>query len=152
MLHLVWAICGKVQHAASASVACQKKRRARDRGPSRIRTTSEDHMHKLSRLAATAAVIALVSWPASAVLAQTTPDAAAGTAAAPAAAPATPPAAASSDASSTDKDAPKKKKKTARKMTRQQEVDRSIDRGTVPARYRNRVPKEYQQYVPFEKQ
>jgi hypothetical protein len=37
-------------------------------------------------------------------------------------------------------------------MTRQQEIDKSIDRGTVPARYRSRVPKEYRHYVPFEKQ
>jgi hypothetical protein len=36
-------------------------------------------------------------------------------------------------------------------MTRQQEIDRSLDSGTAPARYRNSVPKEYQQYVPFEK-
>jgi len=37
-------------------------------------------------------------------------------------------------------------------MTRQQEIDRSIERGTVPARYRSQVPKEYQQYIPFDKQ
>ena len=36
-------------------------------------------------------------------------------------------------------------------MTRQQEIDHSIDTGTVPARYRSSVPKEYQHYVPFEK-
>jgi hypothetical protein len=36
-------------------------------------------------------------------------------------------------------------------MTRQQEIDKSIDSGTVPSRYRSRVPKEYQQYVPFSK-
>jgi hypothetical protein len=36
-------------------------------------------------------------------------------------------------------------------MTRQQEIDRSVDRGTVPARYRNSVPKEYHQYIPFDK-
>jgi hypothetical protein len=41
--------------------------------------------------------------------------------------------------------------KARKKLTREQEIDRSIDRGTVPARYRSRVPKEYQQYVPFEK-
>jgi hypothetical protein len=48
-----------------------------------------------------------------------------------------------------EKAAPKKKK--AARMTRQQEIDRSVDRGTVPARYRNSVPKEYHQYIPFEK-
>jgi hypothetical protein len=47
------------------------------------------------------------------------------------------------------KAAPKKKKPA--RMTRQQEIDRSIDQGTVPARYRSSVPKEYQQYVPFDK-
>lgn len=44
-----------------------------------------------------------------------------------------------------------KKKKPAKKLTRQQEIDKSIDSGTVPARYRRSVPKEYQQYVPFDK-
>lgn len=45
--------------------------------------------------------------------------------------------------------APKKKKPP--KLTRQQEIDRSIERGTVPARYRSSVPKEYHQYIPFER-
>ena len=36
-------------------------------------------------------------------------------------------------------------------MTRQQELEKSIDTGTVPARYRNSVPKEYEQYIPFAK-
>jgi hypothetical protein len=43
------------------------------------------------------------------------------------------------------------KKKKSAKMTRQQEIDKSIDSGTVPARYRKSVPKEYQQYIPFAK-
>ena len=50
----------------------------------------------------------------------------------------------------TQNDQPTKKKTTA-KMTRQQEIDKSIDSGTVPARYRKQVPKEYQQYIPFSK-
>ena len=37
-------------------------------------------------------------------------------------------------------------------MTRQQEIDHSVQSGTVPSRYRSQVPKEYQQYIPFEKQ
>ena len=37
-------------------------------------------------------------------------------------------------------------------MTRQQEIDHSVDSGTVPARYRSSVPKQYQQYIPFDKQ
>ena len=37
-------------------------------------------------------------------------------------------------------------------MTRQQEIDHSIASGTVPSRYRSSVPKEYQKYIPFEKQ
>ena len=39
-----------------------------------------------------------------------------------------------------------------KKLTRQQEIDKSIDSGTVPSRYRSQVPKQYQQYVPFDKQ
>ena len=50
-----------------------------------------------------------------------------------------------------EKEKPATRKKKPAKMTRQQEIDRSIDRGTVPARYRSSVPKEYQQYVPFDK-
>ena len=42
-------------------------------------------------------------------------------------------------------------KKQSARMTRQQELEKSIDTGTVPARYRNSVPKEYQQYIPFAK-
>ena len=49
----------------------------------------------------------------------------------------------------TEQATPKKTK--AKSLTRQQEIDRSIDSGTVPARYRNSVPKEYQQYIPFDK-
>ena len=52
----------------------------------------------------------------------------------------------------TDKNAgAPKKKQPAKKLTRQQEIDKSIDSGTVPARYRRSVPKEYQQYIPFDK-
>jgi outer membrane biosynthesis protein TonB len=54
------------------------------------------------------------------------------------------------DKSDDDKPAPAKKK--AKKMTRQQELDHSVDSGTVPARYRSSVPKEYHQYIPFAKQ
>jgi hypothetical protein len=36
-------------------------------------------------------------------------------------------------------------------MTREQELNHSIDTGTVPSRYRSQVPKEYQQYIPFDK-
>jgi cytoskeletal protein RodZ len=50
----------------------------------------------------------------------------------------------------TDKPVTSKKKKT-KKMTRQQEIDKSVDSGTVPARYRSSVPKEYHQYIPFAK-
>lgn len=51
-------------------------------------------------------------------------------------------------AAAVDDEKPKKKKK----MTRQQELDHSIDTGTVPARYRSQVPKEYHQFIPFAKQ
>ena len=114
-------------------------------------------MHRLSLIAA---VAALVSLPAGIVLAQTAPNTGTETttaapATAPPAAPAatTTPAAPAAAATETTKTEPAKpkKKKPAKQMTRQQEIDRSIDRGTVPARYRSQVPKEYQQYIPFDK-
>jgi hypothetical protein len=107
---------------------------------------------KFPRIAATAAVTFLL-LPMSVVLAQNTPSTGAETTTAPATT--TPPAATTTtpSAATTTSTEPAKapKKKTARKMTRQQEIDRSIDNGTVPARYRRSVPKEYQQYIPFEK-
>ncbi|MDB5580411.1 MAG: hypothetical protein JWR80_5587 [Bradyrhizobium sp.] len=111
------------------------------------------------------ATMALVSLPAGLVLAQGTPNTAAPATAAPAAtAPAaTPPAATPPAAATTTAPAAKTetttaaepakpaKKKTAKKMTRQQEIDKSIDTGTVPARYRSSVPKEYHHLIPFDK-
>jgi hypothetical protein len=41
------------------------------------------------------------------------------------------------------------KTKKQKKPTTRQEVDKSVDSGTVPAKYRSSVPKQYQQYVPF---
>ncbi len=38
-----------------------------------------------------------------------------------------------------------------KKPSTKSEVDKSVDSGTVPAKYRSSVPKEYQQYVPFAK-
>jgi hypothetical protein len=35
--------------------------------------------------------------------------------------------------------------------SRKRELDRSIENGTVPARYRASIPKQYQHYIPFEK-
>ncbi|KRR02028.1 hypothetical protein CQ12_15285 [Bradyrhizobium jicamae] len=97
-------------------------------------------MRKLSHLVAAASALVLV--PAGAALAQGAPSGG------------TPPAATSSTAApettATEKKAAPKKKKPA-KMTRQQEIDHSIDRGTVPARYRSSEPKEYHQYIPFDK-
>jgi hypothetical protein len=63
------------------------------------------------------------------------------------------PVATAPDAATTTERATKKTKKEKQpaKMTRQQELEKSIDTGTVPARYRNSVPKEYQQYIPFAK-
>lgn len=103
-------------------------------------------MLNLSRLVV-AASAALVFCPAAVALAQSpSTTAPAATATPPAAAPET---ATTDKAAATEKAAPKKKKPA--RMTRQQEIDRSIDRGTVPARYRSSVPKEYQQYIPFDK-
>ena len=116
-------------------------------------------MLKLSRVMVAASAAALVFLPAGVALAQGAPSG--GTA------PAAPPTAAAPEAKvpesmapenkaaentgpEKEKAAPKKKKPA--KMTRQQEIDRSVDRGTVPARYRNSIPKEYHQYIPFDKQ
>ncbi|MGX4773754.1 hypothetical protein ACWAUC_28585 [Bradyrhizobium guangdongense] len=103
-------------------------------------------MQKSYLLAAAAALALVMQTPLA--LAQTAP-----------AASGTPPAAATTaPAASTDNPAPpaepKKsaQKKPKKKMTRRQEIDHSIDTGTVPARYRSSVPKQYQQYIPFEKQ
>jgi hypothetical protein len=116
-------------------------------------------MQKLSRMVATAVTVTFWSLPA---FAQTTPNSGAGTttaappvatapaATAPAATTTTPPAGATA-AQSTAEPAKAPKKKKAAKMTRQQEIDKSIDSGTVPARYRSSVPKEYQHYIPFDK-
>jgi hypothetical protein len=118
-------------------------------------------MQKLPRLVVAASAAAVLAMSAGVALAQGTPSA--GTAPAPTPA-ATSPAAPEAKApenkapenkapenmAAEKKGAPKKKKPT--RMTRQQEIDRSVDRGTVPARYRNSVPKEYHQYIPFDKQ
>lgn len=45
--------------------------------------------------------------------------------------------------------APKAKTAARKKPTMQQEVESAVESGTVPARYRSSVPKEYQQYIPF---
>ena len=128
-------------------------------------------MKILSRIRTAAAVTVFVSLSAGVVLAQNAPNTgtetitavpaasppeaapaaaapAATTTAAPAATVTTPTAA---TPATTDTEPAKGSKKKAAKMTRQQEIDKSIDSGTVPARYRNSVPKEYQQYIPFEK-
>ena len=109
-------------------------------------------MLKLSRVMVAASAAALVFMPAAA-RAQGTPSGGGAPAATSTAAPETraPENKAPENAApEKEKVAAPKKKKPAR-MTRQQEIDRSIDRGTVPARYRNSVPKEYHQYIPFDK-
>jgi len=117
-------------------------------------------MQRSYLLAATAALALLVQT--SFVQAQTAP-AAAGTAAPAATTPApaattAAPAASTAPAATTDTSQPADSKKSAskkqpkKKMTRQQEIDHSVDTGTVPARYRSSVPKQYQQYIPFDKQ
>jgi hypothetical protein len=97
---------------------------------------------------AAALAVALVVLPAGVALAQGAPSGGTAPAATPPAAPEIK--APENKAPENTKAAAKKKKPT--KMTRQQEIDRSVDRGTVPARYRNSVPKEYHQYIPFDKQ
>jgi hypothetical protein len=99
-------------------------------------------MQRVSRLVLAASVAALISLPAGVALAQSAPNSGTGTTTA---APST------TAAETAEKEKPATRKKKPAKMTRQQEIDRSIDRGTVPARYRGSVPKEYQQYIPFDK-
>jgi len=99
-------------------------------------------MQRLSRVMLAVSAAALILLPAGFALAQGAPSGGTAPAAASAAAPET-------TAPEKEKAAPKKKKPA--RMTRQQEIDRSVDRGTVPARYRNSVPKEYHQYIPFDK-
>src|SRR6478609_2534727 len=105
-------------------------------------------MQKSFLLAATAALALFMQIPLA--LAQSAP--AAGGTAAPTATTTAP--AATSDTSSQPADSKKSasKKPAKKKMTRQQEIDHSVDTGTVPARYRSSVPKQYQQYIPFDKQ
>lgn len=100
-------------------------------------------MQRLSRLVVAASVAALVCLSAGAALAQGTPNTGGGTTAT-AAAPAP-------ETASAERENQAAKKRKPARMTRQQEIDRSIDRGTVPARYRSSVPKEYHQYIPFDK-
>ena len=110
-------------------------------------------MNKAYVLAATAALALMSHAPVT--LAQTAAPAATGTppaatTTAPAATTAAPAATDASPSTSSKKSAEKKPAK--KKMTRQQEIDHSVDSGTVPARYRSSVPKQYQQYIPFDKQ
>jgi len=117
-------------------------------------------MKKFSRIVAAAVFVCV---PTGVSMAQTTPSTEPDTATTPAPAPTAPtptgtaptptaaaPAPVATAPATTTTEQTTKKKKPA-KMTRQQEIDKSIDSGTVPARYRKSVPKEYQQYIPFAK-
>ena len=104
-------------------------------------------MQKLSCVVVAAWAVSLAFVPAGVALAQGAPGG--GTAPAATATAAPEANAPENKAPEKEKAAPKKKKPA--RMTRQQEIDRSVDRGTVPARYRNSVPKEYHQYIPFDK-
>ncbi|WFU13704.1 hypothetical protein [Bradyrhizobium sp. CB3481] len=100
-------------------------------------------MRGLSCVMVAASAAALVFLPTCVALAQGAPGGEPATAATPSTT------APEASAPEKGKVAPKKKKPA--RMTRQQEIDRSIERGTVPARYRNSVPKEYHQYIPFDR-
>lgn len=100
-------------------------------------------MQKSYLLAATAALALMLQTPIA--LAQGTPTTG-GTTTAPATTTTT------TTNTSTDSKKTTDKKPAKKKMTRQQEIDHSVDTGTVPSRYRSSVPKQYQQYIPFEKQ
>ena len=114
-------------------------------------------MQKLSCVVVAAWAVALVFVPAGVALAQGAPGGGTAPAETPTAAPeAKAPENKAPENKATENTAPEKakavpKKKKPARMTRQQEIDRSVARGTVPARYRNSVPKEYHQYIPFDK-
>ncbi|UWU91577.1 hypothetical protein [Bradyrhizobium sp. CB1015] len=109
-------------------------------------------MQKSYFLAATAALVLMMQSPLA--LAQGAPatGGAAATSTAPAATTTAPSATTDTSSQPTDGKKSASKKPAKKKMTRQQEIDHSIDTGTVPARYRSSVPKQYQQYIPFDKQ
>ena len=109
-------------------------------------------MQKLSCVVVAAWVVSLVFVPAGVALAQGAPSGGTAPAATSTAAPETKvPENKASESTAPEKEKAAPKKKKPARMTRQQEIDRSVDRGTVPARYRNSVPKEYHQYIPFDK-
>jgi hypothetical protein len=109
-------------------------------------------MQKLSCVVVAAWVVSLVFVPAGVALAQGAPSGGTAPAATSTAAPETKvPENKASESTAPEKEKAVPKKKKPARMTRQQEIDRSVDRGTVPARYRNSVPKEYHQYIPFDK-
>jgi hypothetical protein len=115
-------------------------------------------MKNLSRIATVALFMCL---PAGAALAQNVPagsDQQAPAAApepAPSPAPLASPAPAASPTPSSSPTTTENKPTTTKKKrasgTSRKEIDRSIQNGTVPSRYRSQVPKDYQQYIPFEK-
>jgi hypothetical protein len=115
-------------------------------------------MRKLSRFVVAASAAAVAWLPAGAALAQgapsggTTPAATSPSPPEPKAPEARAPETKAAESPAPEKAKAASKKKKPARMTRRQEIDRSIDRGTVPARYRNSVPKEYHQYIPFDKQ
>jgi hypothetical protein len=109
-------------------------------------------VQKQSRAMLAALAAALVVPPAGFALAQGAPSGGTAPAATSTAAPETKaPENKSPENTGPEKTKAAAKKKKPVKMTRQQEIDRSVERGTVPARYRNSVPKEYHQYIPFDK-
>ena len=155
-LAFVFTTCSRVKHyRGRACPRGQESRCARGCGRNRIRPQRtwlelEHFMQQLSRLVVAASVAALISlprrascWPRARRVPgpeqrrQRRPPLAA--------------TAAETAPATAEKQKPATRKKKPAKMTRQQEIDRSIDRGTVPARYRSSVPKEYQQYIPFDK-
>jgi len=98
-----------------------------------------------------AAPLRAQSTPVANTAATPAPAASPAPAATPAAtAPATPSASASPDKiTASGSSAPKPGKRT--RMTARQQVEHALKTGTVPARYRSQVPKQYQRYIPFEK-
>jgi hypothetical protein len=120
---------------------------------------------QMKRIYLVAFAAGLVATLPASLLAQKPADTPASASTAPPAAPA-PAASPTPEASPTNDTPPRNSSDTPRKKTTsvkmkkpampkamtQEEVNHSMESGTVPSRYRKNVPKEYQQYVPFEKQ
>jgi hypothetical protein len=138
----------RAQRPAYHSEACARRLRGITLSPFGS-CTLEVLMQRSYLLAATAAFALILQTPIALAQAQTQGT---GDTATPEATTTSPTATTTTTTSpSTDSKKTTEKKPAKKKMTRRQEIDHSIETGTVPSRYRSSVPKQYQQYIPFDK-